>query len=122
MKPARNVRFRRVERYNWARPSREDWIVRIDTELDRATSPVFLVAQSLGCLAVANWAARAGKKTDHVEGAFLMAPPWLTHSYQCLAQLVDFLPMPLQRLPFPTLLVASENDHYLPIENAVRLA
>jgi uncharacterized protein len=114
--------FRRVEQSNWTRPSRAGWIAQIDADLDRIVSPTFLVAHSLGCLAVAHWAATAGKKTDHVDGAFLVAPPWLTESDRCPAQLADFLPMPVRRLPFPSLFVASEDDHYLPIEIAVRLA
>jgi predicted alpha/beta hydrolase family esterase len=115
-------RFRRVEQHNWTRPSRADWIAQINADLDRVASPTFLVAHSLGCLAVAHWAASAGNKTDQVDGAFLVAPPWLTESDQCPAQLADFLPMPLQRLPFPSLFVASEDDPYLPIEIAGRLA
>jgi serine hydrolase len=125
-------RFRRVEQRNWTRPSRADWIAQIDADIDRQNfdgdktnrfaSPTFLVAHSLGCLAVAHWAAQAGKKTDHIDGAFLVAPPWLTASDQCPAQLADFLPMPLQRLPFPSLFVASEDDSCLPIEIAGRLA
>jgi uncharacterized protein len=115
------TRFRRVEQHNWTRPSRAEWIIEIGANLDRAPSPTFLVAHSLGCLAVAHWAA-AGGKTDRVAGAFLVAPPWLTQSDQCPEQLADFLPMPLRRLPFPSLLVASEDDSYLPIEVAARLA
>jgi hypothetical protein len=125
-------RFRRVEQSNWTRPSRTDWIAQIDADvdrhqvdrhnMDRVLSPTFLVAHSLGCLAVAHWAAVAGKRTDRVDGAFLVAPPWLTESDPCPAQLADFSPMPLQRLPFPSLFVASEDDPYLPIEIAARLA
>ncbi len=114
-------RFRRVEQRNWSRPSRADWIAQVDAEIERA-SPTFLVAHSLGCLAVAHWAGTAGKKADRVEGAFLVAPPWLTESDRCPAQLADFLPMPLERLPFPSLFVASEDDPYLPIEIARPLA
>jgi predicted alpha/beta hydrolase family esterase len=115
-------RFRRVEQRNWTRPTRLDWLAQIGDDLDRAHSPTILVAHSLGCLAVAHWAAAAARKTDRVAGAFLVAPPWLTQSDQCPAQLTDFLPMPLRLLPFPSLLVASANDPYLPIEIAARLA
>ncbi len=120
-------RFHRVEQHNWTRPSRSDWIARIDADVDRLNrdrveSPTFLVAHSLGCLAIAHWAETAGKKTDLVEGVFFVAPPWLTESDQCPAPLADFLPMPTRRLPFPSLLVASEDDPYLPIEIGARLA
>ena len=116
------TRFRRVEQRNWTRPTRQDWLAEIAGHLDRTPSPTFLVAHSLGCLAVAHWAATAGRKADRVAGAFLVAPPWLTPSDQCPAQLTDFLPMPLDRLPFPVLMGASENDPYLPIEVAAPLA
>jgi uncharacterized protein len=114
--------FRRVEQHNWGRPSRGDWLAQIASDIEHAPSPVFLVAHSLGCVAVAHWAATAAKKSERVEGAFLVAPPWLTENDQCPAQLADFLPMPLLRLPFPALLVASEDDPYLPIDLASRVA
>jgi len=114
--------FRRVVQHNWTQPSRAEWIGQIDADLHRVESPIFLVAHSLGCLAVAHWATKAGNRTDRVQGAFLVAPPWLAESESCPAQLADFLPMPLCRLPFPSLLVASEDDSYLPIEIAARLA
>jgi predicted alpha/beta hydrolase family esterase len=115
-------RFRRVEQSNWTRPSRSDWVAQIDDDIASGSPRTFLVAHSLGCLAVAHWAATASKKARHVEGAFLVAPPWLTESDRCPAQLADFLPMPLHRLPFPSLFVASEDDQYLPIEVAARMA
>jgi uncharacterized protein len=116
------TQFRRVEQRNWTRPSRDEWIAQIDADVANSSSNTFLVAHSLGCLAVAHWAGSGGKKTDRVAGAFLVAPPWVTQSDQCPAQLTDFLPMPLDRLPFPSLFVASENDPYLPIEIAARLS
>jgi uncharacterized protein len=116
------TRFRRVEQHNRSRPSRAEWIAQIAAEVDRGPTGTFLVAHSLGCLAVAHWAALEGTKTDRVAGAFLVAPPWITESDECPRQLTGFLPMPLQRLPFPSLFVASENDPYLPIEIAARLS
>lgn len=118
----KNPGFRRVEQRNWSRPSRADWVSQIDLDIRQADSPVFVVAHSLGCLAVAHWAAMAGKTSDRVDGAFLVAPPWLTQAAQCPEELADFLPMPLGRLPFPSLLVASADDPYLPIELAAHLA
>lgn len=114
--------FRRVEQGNWSRPLRRDWTRQITAEIERIAPPVFLVAHSLGCLAVAHWAALAPEMPDRVAGAFLVAPPWIAESGQCPRELLDFLPMPLRHLPFPSLLVASEDDHYLPAEIAVRLA
>jgi len=114
--------FRRVEQHNWERPTRQEWVAQIDSALHLAPLPTFLVAHSLGCLAVAHWAASAGKRTDRVNGAFLVAPPWLAEDECSPAELADFLPMPAHRLLFPSVLVASENDHYMPIAVASRLA
>ncbi len=112
--------FRRIEQREWHRPSREDWVGSIDKAVREAAPPVFLVAHSLGCVAVAHWAARRGAVP--IAGALLVAPPWLTASDTCPAELRDFLPIPMARLPFFSIVVASENDPYLPIEIAVRLA
>ena len=51
--------FKRVEQANWTRPSRNEWLDRIDREVRSLDRPGFLVAHSLGCLAVAHWSAQA---------------------------------------------------------------
>jgi uncharacterized protein len=116
----RHAKFRRIEQDNWHRPSRRRWVQGIQAAVQQAPAPVFLVAHSLGCLAVAHWA--EGVDTGMVGGALLVAPPWLTVSDSCPPELLEFLPMPTERLPFPSILAASEDDPYLPIELAPRLA
>lgn len=116
-------RFERVEQTNWTRPSRNEWVDRIDQAMRSAERRTFVVAHSLGCIAVAHWAADAAEKqTEKLLGAFLVAPPWLTQSERCPTELQAFLPTPLGRLPFRAMLVASNNDPYLPIDVAARLA
>jgi predicted alpha/beta hydrolase family esterase len=117
---AANVNFRRVEQREWCRPSREDWTGLIERAVRSAVPPIILVAHSLGCVATAHWA--AGHDAARVAGALLVAPPWLTFSDACPEELRSFLPMPIARLPFHSVLVASENDPYMPIEIAPRLA
>ena len=95
-----------MEQRNWTRPSRREWIAQIGDDVAGGDSPVILVAHSLGCLAVAQWAAEAGTNTQSLARAFLVAPPWLTESDQCPGELADFLPMPLWQLPFPSYLLA----------------
>lgn len=115
-------RFRRVEQHNWAEPIRADWSTKLDRQVQCAPRPVFFVAHSLGCLAVAHWAACASReRTDRVAGAFLVAPPWLCDSDKCPKALAGFRPMPLNPLPFPCMLVVSEDDHYLPFDLALHL-
>jgi predicted alpha/beta hydrolase family esterase len=116
----RHANFRRIEQDNWHRPSRRQWVQGIQAAVREIQAPVFLVAHSLGCLAVAHWAENG--ETRKVGGAFLVAPPWLTVSDSCPLELLEFLPMPTKKLPFPSILAASEDDPYLPIELAPRLA
>jgi predicted alpha/beta hydrolase family esterase len=116
----RHANFQRVEQDNWRRPSRRQWVQGIQEAVQENRTPVFLIAHSLGCLAVAHWAEHGD--TDRVGGALLVAPPWLTVSDSCPPELAEFLPMPTKRLPFPSILAASVNDPYLPIEIASRLA
>jgi uncharacterized protein len=116
----RHDNFRRIEQDNWHRPSRKPWVEAIQRAVQETHAPVFLVAHSLGCLAVAHWAGHGD--ASRIEGALLVAPPWLTALDSCPAELEEFLPMPTRRLPFPSILAASEDDPYLPIELAVRLA
>lgn len=116
---ATHVHFRRVEQRNWQRPSREDWVDSIDRLVREVAPPIFLAAHSLGCVAVAHWA--ADHDAARIAGALLVAPPWLRDS-TCPEEITSFLPMPLGQLPFRSILVASESDPYLPIEGAARLA
>jgi len=91
----------------------------IDNAVRQAAGPVYLIAHSLGSVAIAHWAA------DHdagaIAGVLLVAPPWLTESDGCPQELRDFQPMPTAKLPIPSLLVASETDPYIPMEVAVSL-
>jgi uncharacterized protein len=112
--------FQRIEQHNWIRPSRREWLEAIDVQIQRAQPPAILVAHSLGCVAVAEWA--ANHDTSRIGAALLVAPPWLTTADSCPKELAEFLPVPTRRLPFPAILVASENDPCLPSEIAVRLA
>jgi predicted alpha/beta hydrolase family esterase len=116
----RHDNFRRIEQHNWHRPARKQWVEAIQIAVQETHAPAFLVAHSLGCLAVAQWAEQGD--VSGIGGALLVAPPWLTASDNCPPELAEFLPMPVRTLPFPSILAASEDDPYLPIELAVRLA
>jgi len=117
---AKYANFRRVEQREWHRPAREEWVDSIERTVQEAASPIYLVAHSLGCVAVAHWA--ADRDVARIAGALLVAPPWLSASQRCPEELTSFVPIPAVRFPFHSILVASENDSYLPIETAMRLA
>lgn len=112
----------RVELGLWDRPHRNSWIGRLDQAIGAARTPAVLVAHSLGCIAVAWWAAFAGRLPgNRVIGALLVAPADCD-AVGTDARITPFAPIPRRRLPFPSLLVASHDDPWLNFERATQLA
>jgi hypothetical protein len=108
-----------VEQAEWQAPRREDWVETIARAVAEAQRPVVLVAHSLG-VSVAVHAAQDGR-LGNVRGAFLVAPP--DHERpDAPAETADFGPAPRDPLPFPSILVASDNDPYCPPGRAEDMA
>lgn len=106
----------------WDRPTPDQWIARLDRAIARRRQPVFLIAHSLGCLAVAWWAQHASADRRHkVRAALLVAPPDVERA-DAHHLLRPFAPVPRGRLPFPSLLVASRSDPYASFSRATDLA
>uniref|UniRef100_UPI003100BAAE RBBP9/YdeN family alpha/beta hydrolase n=1 Tax=Neorhizobium sp. EC2-8 TaxID=3129230 RepID=UPI003100BAAE len=106
-----------VEQDDWACPVLEDWQERLDEALSD-TDGAFLVAHSLGCLLVASYARR--RLTPRIKGALLVAPCDLATTRRLHPCVVQFGNEPLDRLPFPSLVVGSLNDHYMSLEQLER--
>lgn len=110
--------FRRVQQHNWDTPQREDWIARLDKAIDQCTKPVLLVGHSLGCITIAHW---ARQHQHRVAGALLVAPADVERR-TVSPVLRRFGPIPPTRLPFPTLLIGSDNDRCCNAWRAAELA
>ncbi|HRC58107.1 MAG TPA: alpha/beta hydrolase [Kofleriaceae bacterium] len=120
---------RRVEMPDWFAPDPEAWVQAIDRTVARAVAhpgpsqapdsqlPV-LIAHSLGCIATARW---LGTVRRPVAAALLVAPPDVEREGAPEA-LRAFAPMPRQRLPLRTVVVASTNDTYATLDYATTLA
>lgn len=106
----------RVEQHDWMRPLRGDWIARLEEVLLQAPAPVVLVAHSLGCIHVAAWAAHS-RQTARVCGALLVAPGDVERD-ELRSVLPSWSPVPRHPLPFPSVLVGSQNDPYCSVERA----
>ena len=76
----------RVEMPDWLEPHRADWLGTLDRAVRSSKQPPILVAHSLGCIAVAHWAAVS---THRVRGAVLVAPADLDRE-ECPAYLHEF--------------------------------
>lgn len=108
--------MRRVDLGMWNRPHRNSWVTRLGQAIRTSDGPIVLCAHSLGCLAIAWWAALEGQLFGRpVAGALLVAPPDCDHLDEA-DRLSGFGPAPKMTLPFPSLLVASRNDPYASFE------
>jgi hypothetical protein len=98
------------------------WVARLDAAIRRTAQPAILVAHSMGCLAVAWWAALSGAGyRSPVVGALLVAPAD-PDSVQACAAVRGFGPAPRLPLPFPSILVASRNDPWASFERSAAFA
>ena len=106
----------------WTTPHRNAWVTKLDQAIRQARAPVILAAHSLGCLAVAWWAELTRQPYGWpVAGALLVAPADVDHP-EASAELRSFSPSPRTPLPFPSILVASNDDPWISIERAHSLA
>jgi predicted alpha/beta hydrolase family esterase len=116
---ARHPGWRRLAHRDWNSPVCTEWVAELDGAIAAANGPPVLVAHSLSCALVGHWAASGSVLA--VAGAFLVAPSDVeAPGYP--ADPVGFGPMPMARLPFPSIVVASSNDPYVSIERARRFA
>jgi len=100
----------RIELGVWDNPNRNVWISRVDQAIAAAQGPVVLVAHSLGCHAVLWWASLLGEDVRaNVVGALLVAPPDVDRAGTD-SRVARFAPAPSALLPFPAIVVASNDD------------
>ncbi|UOQ97904.1 alpha/beta hydrolase [Hymenobacter sp. 5317J-9] len=103
--------FIRIEQREWDAPDRTNWVETLEQALDGyVLSDVVLVAHSLGCVTVAHWAGQYGHR---IKGALLVAPSDVETAHYAAFPTTGFGPMPLQRLPFPSKVVFSQNDEWV---------
>jgi predicted alpha/beta hydrolase family esterase len=94
----------------------------LDRTVTDVAGPVVLVAHSAGVLVTVHWATQY--RGSAVVGALLATPPTLADElpagYPSIRELRGhgWLPIPRQRLPYPSIVAASSDD---PLTNPVRL-
>ena len=113
--------YQRVEQHDWMHPLRGDWSVRLEETVVDSSGPVILVAHSLGCILTAWWAAHS-QNTAKVQAALLVAPGDVERPELAAGPLHGWRPIVMRALPFPSILVGSQNDPYCTFERARALA
>jgi predicted alpha/beta hydrolase family esterase len=112
--------YRRVEQHDWMQPLRGDWIARLEEVVLESDEAVVLVAHSLGCILTAAWAAHS-RNTHRVKAALLVAPPDVDRE-EVRQLLTSWAPVPMNPLPFPSVVIASSRDPYCRPERAREFA
>jgi uncharacterized protein len=109
----------RVLQAEWDKPDPKDWIARVDAAVAAAPRKLVIVAHSLAVATTVKWAAQAGEADiAKVAGALLVAPTDVEGSDPSFDLVRTFAPMPLKRLPFPALVVASRSDPRVTFDKA----
>lgn len=99
----------RINQHSWEEPICEDWINTIDKAIEGyELSEIIFITHSLGGIALAHW---AKKFSRIIKGALIVAPADIENLYEEIP-VQTFLPVPLNLLPFPTVLAASKNDNW----------
>lgn len=109
----------RVIQSDWTAPHCADWIARLDQALALSEADTFFVAHSAGCALVAHWA--VGGSSRCVRGALLVAPSD-PEAPGFPSGPTGFAPIPMLRLRFPSIVVASSNDPYVTLSRAKTFA
>jgi predicted alpha/beta hydrolase family esterase len=107
--------FYRIEQAEWDAPVCETWIKTMDEKvLEFDLSTVVLVAHSLGCATIAQWANKYQRK---IKGALLVAPSDPEASLYTFPA-TGFAPIPLGKINFKTIVVTSSDDIWVSLERA----
>jgi predicted alpha/beta hydrolase family esterase len=115
----KHPQFKRLPHRDWNNPQCDEWVAELNAEIANCEGAPILVAHSLGCILAVHWAKCA--PLLKVAGAFLVAPSDVeAPSYPTAAR--GFAPIPMDRLPFPSMLVASANDPWVAPERARAMA
>lgn len=110
---------RRITQADWQHADRARWVAAIVEGVAQATKPTVLVAHSIGVAAVAHAAPELPRT---VAGAFLVGMSDWNRPEVLPGVPHDFAPIPRDRLPFPSMLVASRSDPYCDYDVAASYA
>jgi uncharacterized protein len=114
--------FQRVVQQDWGNPDAVMWTETLDATIRLHQNKVVIIAHSLGCWTVIHWAALYADAGYRVQSALLVAPPDIISSAALPKSALEFACHQKRILPFPSILVGSENDTHSTLDRAYALA
>lgn len=114
--------FQRVEQDEWEAPHCSDWVRRLEEVVTTIPEDVILVAHSSACALVVHWTRQSlSVHKRKIRGALLVAPSDPKGANYPIGP-SGFDPVPMEQLPFRSIVVASTNDKYVTSERAAQYA
>ena len=112
-------KFIRVEQDNWQEPEKKAWVARLAEVVNLYDAEeLVLLGHSVGCATILHGVQQWGWK---LKGVMLVGPSDVDHpNYPNYIK--NFGPMPLAQLPFPSVVVASDNDHVVSLQRSTYFA
>lgn len=108
----------RIVQRDWESPARDEWVATLERAVAGHGADVVLVGHSTACALIAFWAAQTSRT---VRGALIVAPSD-TEAPSYPDGPTGWTPMPMNLLPFPSIVVASTDDEYVSITRAQSFA
>jgi predicted alpha/beta hydrolase family esterase len=105
---------------NWDEPQLKQWLYNLNEAIQKLEEPTILVAHSLAVSLVMHWLSQ--NNNPNIIGAMLVAPADVDSPEHTPDFLRSFAPIPTSKLPFPSVVVGSENDTYMSVERGKELA
>ncbi|MDG2431559.1 alpha/beta hydrolase [Flavobacterium sp.] len=110
----------KVNQKNWYLPDLQDWLNSLDSAIAQVEGPIVLIAHSLAVVLITHWSKH--RYDPKVKGALLVAPADVDSCDHTPPETWNFAPIPLEPLPFPSILITSTNDPYITLDKARFLA
>ena len=111
--------MQRVEQTNWEQPVYAEWATQLTEAVTSAKLPVVFIAHSLGTSLTMRWSFEQRQLARKVAGALLVAPTDRDRFDASPASPVrGWGPMILERLRFPSMVIASRNDDRVAFDRA----
>jgi predicted alpha/beta hydrolase family esterase len=111
----------KVEQKDWMNARKDDWVAGLNAAVEAAGEEVVLVGHSLGCLTIAHWTKTHPGSAKKVKGA-LLAAPGDADAADFPKEMSGFAPLPMQKLPFKSIIATSDNDKWVSLDRAKQFA
>ena len=107
-----------VEQNDWANPNCDEWVEAHNLLIQSIEGPVLLVTHSLGGSTIIEW---SEKYSANISGVFIVAVPDV-QSVNFPQAVSEYQTPPLEKLPLPSLVLASMDDAYSTVDKTAYFA